>query len=185
MDNSGRPSTGRAGPRGKPALLADNACVTRAKPPHESTPFGRLDEGPLNRILGYQLAQANVAAGEVFAGQVGDVFELRPVEFTVLALVHQNPGLTPGQLATALSVTPSNITMWIDRLHKRGWVDRELNVKDRRSQHLHVTAEGAEIARQATERLFEGEHQALSALSPGERMLLIELLHKMARCRSR
>lgn len=140
----------------------------------------------MSRILGYQLAQASIAASEVFAGQVGEVFELRPVEFTVLALVHQNPGLTPGQLATtALSVTPSNITMWIDRLHRRGWVDREMNVKDRRSQHLRVTAEGADIACQATERLSAGEHQALSGLTAGERMLMIELLRKLARCRSR
>lgn len=161
--------------------------VTRS-PPHppapDQTPFGRLDEGPLHRILGYQLAQASVAAGEVFAGQVGQVFELRPVEFTVLALVHQNPGLTAGQLAAALAVTPSNITMWIDRLQKRGWVEREPNQKDRRSQHIRATAAGAEVARQATERLFEGEHHAVSGLTPGERMLLIELLRKVARSRT-
>lgn len=149
----------------------------------EQTPAGRLDEGPLHRILGYQLAQAAVATSAVFHAQVAQVFDLREVEYTVLALVHQNPGLTGGKLAAALAVTPSNITMWIDRLEKRGLVTREPHAQDRRSLHIGTTPAGAELVRQATERLFEGEHQQLSSLTAGERMLLIELLHKVARSR--
>lgn len=167
----------------------DNGAVTRSTmmsagdPVVPRTAGGRLEEGPLHRILGYQLAQAAVVTRAVFEAQVAQAFGLRPVEYTVLALVHQNPGLTGGKLAAALAVTPSNITMWIDRLDQRGLVTRGANSADRRSLHIHATPAGAELVRQATERLFEGEHQRLSALTPGERMLLVELLHKVAHSR--
>jgi hypothetical protein len=36
----------------------------------------------------------------------------------------------------------------------------------------------------ATRSVLEGEHEALGNLSPGERMMLIELLHKVAASRS-
>lgn len=148
------------------------------------TPAGQLGEGPLHRILGYRLAQATVTTLQVFEAQVAEAFDLRPVEFTVLALVHENPGVTGGQLATALSVTPSNITMWIDRLSKRGFVEREPHPQDRRALHIRISAAGADVVRQATERLFEGEHHAMAALTPGERMLLVELLDKVGRART-
>lgn len=158
---------------------------TPPSPPVPARPSGRagLEEGPLQRILGYRLAQATVTSLEVFETQVAEPFDLRPVEYTVLALVHHNPGLTGGQLATALAVTPSNITMWIDRLSRRGFVEREPHARDRRSLHIHITPAGADVVRQATERLFEGEHTAIPELTPGERMLLNELLEKVARAR--
>lgn len=161
-------------------------AVTRrpvASPPTAAKPS--LDEGLLQRILGYRLAQAAVTTGQVFEARVAQAFELRPVEFTVLALVHQNPGVTGGQLASALAVTPPNITMWIDRLSKRGYVEREPHPGDRRAMHIRTTPAGDEVVRQATEQLFEGEHHALAALTTGERMLLAELLDKVARARAR
>lgn len=142
-----------------------------------------LDEGLLQRILGYRVAQAAVTTMQIFETRVAEVFDLRPVEFTVLALVHHNPGITGSQLAGALAVTPPNITMWIDRLSKRGYVEREPHSRDRRVLHIRITPAGEEVVRQAIEKLFEGEHHALSALTTGERMLLAELLDKVARAR--
>ena len=133
----------------------------------------------LASVLGYQLAQAAVAANAVFMRQVGDVLDLRPVEYTILALVHENPGLSSARLAQMLSVSPPNITVWIDRLAGRGWVRREPSAIDRRERLLHATAEGAALAGQATRRLVDGEREAFAHLSVGERAILIELLRKL------
>lgn len=59
----------------------------------ETTPFGRLAEAGMHRIIGYQLAQAAIATTQVFITQVGSPFDLRPVEFTILSLVDENPGV--------------------------------------------------------------------------------------------
>jgi len=144
------------------------------------TPEGGLGEAALKHIIGYQLAQATITTTEVFQTQVGGPFDLRPVEFTVLTLIHENPGVSGKQLARALAVTPPNITMWIDRLEGRALVTRERSATDGRAQHLRVTPQGATLARNAVQRLLDGERQALAALSPGERAILVELLHKAA-----
>ena len=147
------------------------------------TPEGGLGEAALKHIVGYQLAQAAITTTEVFQTQVGDPFDVRPVEFTILTLIHENPGVSGKQLARALAVTPPNITMWIDRLEGRALVARERSPTDGRAQHLRVTPQGAALARSAVQRLLDGERQALAALSPAERAILVELLHKAALCR--
>jgi DNA-binding MarR family transcriptional regulator len=162
-------------------------AVMTPKPtsPRELTPAGRLDEGGVHGILGYQLAQASIVTSRVFTERIGAVFELRPVEFTILVLVDGNPGVSARQLADALAVTPPNITMWIDKLERRGHIERERSSTDRRAQHIRATAQGSALARKAVGLVIEAEQGALAALSPAERAMLVELLHKVARCRRR
>ena len=142
---------------------------------------GEAVPAALASVLGYQLAQATVAANAVFARQVGEALGLRPVEYTILALVHENPGLSAARLAQMLSVSPPNITVLIDRLAGHGWVQREPSTTDRRERLLHATADGAQLAVQATERLVAGERRAFAHLSAGERAILGELLQKLGR----
>jgi DNA-binding MarR family transcriptional regulator len=159
----------------------------RRSPPAEpdATPAGHLVEARVHDVLGYQLAQATIATSAVFKAQVGDVFELRPVEYTLLTLIQGNPGGSPARLAQALAVTAPNITMWIDRLVKRGLVQRSASTTDRRVQKLEVTPAGARLAEEATQLLLEGERAAFEHLSVAERGMLIELLHKVARRKAR
>lgn len=146
----------------------------------EATPAGRLIEAKLHHVLGYQLAQASISTASVFMQLVGEPFGLRPVEFTVLSLINENPGSSLVRLAQALAVTAPNITMWIDRLEERGLVQRERSETDRRAQHLHVTPQGRQLVAKATQQLHDGERELLAHLSEGERTILIELLHKVA-----
>ena len=150
---------------------------------YDTTPAGRLSEASLHLVLGYQLAQATIVTNAVFAQRVGEPYELRPVEYTVLALIHENPDVSATRLAKALAVTAPNIAAWIDRLEKRGLVQRIPHATDRRTQHLRATPQGATLARKATESVLTGEQGALVGLSKGERMILVELLHKLAMCR--
>jgi DNA-binding MarR family transcriptional regulator len=151
----------------------------------DTTPAGRLDEARLHDVLGYQMAQAAIVTDAVFKAQVGQPFGLRPVEYTVLTLIVENPGGSLVRLARALAVTAPNITMWIDRLESRGLVRREQSTRDRRSQVLHATDEGIALARGATQRILDAEREALAAhLSAGERAILLELLHKVACARA-
>ncbi len=134
----------------------------------------------LSGVLGYLLAQASTAANGVFAREVGEQMALRPVEYTILAVVRESPGLSSARLAEMLAVTPANITFWIDRLAKRGLVVREPSLTDRRERELHPTDEGAELAAQATRALVAAEGEAFAHLSAGERAILAELLQKLA-----
>lgn len=148
--------------------------------PSEATPAGQLAEARLHHVMGYQLAQATIATTVVYMKQVGEPFDLRPVEYTLLSLINENPDGSSAQLAQALAVTAPNITMWIDKLEGRGFVQRQRSETDKRAQHLRLTPKGADLVVQATQRLLDGEREAFAHLSPGERTILIELLHKVA-----
>jgi len=147
------------------------------------TPAGGLGEAKLNQILGYQLAQAAIVTYSVFERLVRSPLDLRPVEYTILTLVKENPGVSPAQLSKALAVTRPNITSWIDKLERRGLVTREKNVSDGRAQHLRATERGSALAAKTTRILVDGERQAFSTLTPVEQMMLTELLHKLAQAR--
>lgn len=168
------------------ALRKNRDMKPRTDATLDTTPAGRLDEGLMGPIVGYQLAQAAVTTNQVFAAAaLGAEVDLRQVEFTILALVDANPDLLATTLARALAVTPPNITMWLDRLGSRGLVERVRSATDRRAQHLRTTPAGAATAARLAQRVAEAEQAALGGLSPGERAMLLELLHKVARCRGR
>lgn len=148
------------------------------------TPAGRMEEAGLQRVLGYQLAQAALVTDAIFFEQVGTPFNLRPVEYTVLTLIAENPGGSLVRLARALSVTPPNITAIVDRLEGKGLVAREASEQDRRAHVLHVTPKGAELVRKATQRIVAAESATLP-LSAAEQAILAELLHKVALARGK
>lgn len=154
-----------------------------ASPPPQITPGGRLVEGELAQVLGYQLAQASVLTERVFQQRVAEPLGLRKVEFTALSLVASNEGLTAAQLGAALAFTAPNTAAWIERLVRQGLVIREQHAQDRRALHIRTTPEGRALLAQALAAIREGEALALARLSAGERLMLSELLHKAAQCR--
>jgi DNA-binding MarR family transcriptional regulator len=139
-------------------------------------------DGPQG-LLGYQLAMAAISTRGVFTRLVGAPLALRPVEYTVLALIRNHPDISPARLAQALSVSAPNITLWIDKLAQRGLVAREKNRNDKRAQHLRVTPRGEQLTAMATRQLIDGERAEYGNLSSGERAILIELLKKVASAR--
>lgn len=157
--------------------------MRRSPDPADHTPQARLSEGCVHPIVGYQLAQAAVATTQVFMQQVGRPLKLRPVEFTILALVRDNPDATARQIARALAMTPPNIAVWLEKLESRGLVTRTRSERDARMQHIRATPAGAALALKAAARLAEGERAALTSLTPVEQAMLVELLHKTALAR--
>jgi DNA-binding MarR family transcriptional regulator len=156
-----------------------------AASPADLTPQGQLEEGGIHDVLGYQLAQASILTTEAFQVSVGKPLGLRKVEFTILQLVQQNAPVTATKLAKALAVTTPGVTIWLDKLEKRGLLVRERGDVDRRTQNLSITRKGQTLVASALEALRQADGEILSHLSPGERHMLLELLQKVARLRKR
>jgi DNA-binding MarR family transcriptional regulator len=162
-----------------------NARMTQKRATRfDMTPAGQLEEARLQKVLGYQLAQAAIVTDAIFFEHAGKPFNLRPVEYTVLTLIAENPGGSLARLARALSVTPPNITAIVDRVEAKGLIVRKASEEDRRAQVLHVTAKGAEVVRKATQKIVEAESATLP-LTAGEQAILAELLHKVAMARGK
>lgn len=135
-------------------------------------------------LVGYQIAQAGIVTDQVFDERIG-TGGLRRVELTILALILDNPGVTARQLARALAVTPPNIAIWLDRLASRDLVTRTRSEADARVQHLRLTEAGSTLVQHSTQRLLDGEREALAGLTSAEHAMLLQLLHKVALARRR
>jgi DNA-binding MarR family transcriptional regulator len=141
---------------------------------------GGLDQSRLTHLIGYAASRATIELKKVFQKHLGPL-ELKAVEFSILVLVASNERVNQKRLGESLDVSPPNMAITLDRMAERGWVDRVRSTEDRRAQLIHLTAAGRGLVRRAETIAATMENDATSVLSEAERLLLIELLLKVAR----
>ena len=78
-----------------------------------------VDQSRLQRFLGYRLTRAEIHIHKLFARRVAEL-DLKPSEFSILVLIHSNPGIYLRQLGEALDISPSNLVPVVERLVQRG-----------------------------------------------------------------
>jgi len=139
-----------------------------------------LDQSGLLHLVGYAATRASVQLKKTFAKHLGPL-ELKAVEFSILTLVADNKEVNQKQLCQALDLSPPNLAVMLDRLAARGLLERVRGTVDRRAQIIHLTAAGRDLQQRARKIAATMEHDATRVLSEGERLLLIELLHRVAR----
>ncbi len=139
-----------------------------------------LDQSRLTHLVGYAATRASVELKKTFRKHLGPL-ELKAVEFSILVLVAANPRANQKQLGQSLEVSAPNMAITLDRMVERGWVERVRSTEDRRAQLVHLTAAGQQLVQRAEEIASRMEDEATGVLSRAERLLLIELLLKVAR----
>lgn len=150
----------------------------RAAPTADPASVG-LDASRLTHLVGYASSRAAIEMRKVFARHMQPL-DLKVVDFSILMLVAANPQVNQKQIGQALDISAPNMAVTLDRLVERGWVQRVRSEKDRRAQHIHLTAAGRELVQRAEKISLTMEDAALRMLSSAERALLIELLLKVA-----
>lgn len=145
---------------------------------------GGLDQSGLMHLLGYAATRASVELKKSFQRHLGPL-KLKAVEFSVLVLVDTNAEVNQKQLGQALDVSAPNLAVTLDRMVEQGWVRRERSERDRRAQLVRLTPAGQALVTRARKIAQTMEHDALKVLTPAERALMIELLHRVAAGRAR
>jgi len=97
--------------------------------------------GPLGKRLGYLMRRAQLAIFEDFIASCSE-YDIRPGQYSVLTLVEHNPGASQTQIAEAVGIKKTNFVALIDRLERRGLVQRKTMPNDRRSHALYLTDAG-------------------------------------------
>lgn len=138
----------------------------------------QVDTGFLETLVGYNTRRATLVIVEAFIRHMA-VYDLKPVEFSVLSLIHHNPGITSRQLCASLSIQPPNLVGMINALQKRSLITRRPHPHDGRAMGLHLTPTGQTLVLQAERTASELERQATAGLSAAERKTLIQLLRKI------
>lgn len=87
--------------------------------------------------------------------------------------------LTPTDLARSQMMTSGGMTAVIDRVERRGLVDRAPNPADRRGSLVRLTADGRAVVERAMARHVEAERGIVSGLATRERDQLARLLRSL------
>jgi DNA-binding MarR family transcriptional regulator len=143
-------------------------------------PAGTLDQSELKKYPGYFLARARFIAFRTFERSIGSVYELRPVEFSLMLLLGSNTDVTQSQLSTALGVAPPNMTTILRRLESRGLIERSRAEADKRMQFITLTEAGRALIQEAHAVGKTMDKAWLGKLTRAEQAMLLELLGKVS-----
>lgn len=105
---------------------------------------------------------------------------LNALDAQTLALVDASPGCGQGEVARDLNVAMTTMSSAVDRLVKKGLVERRRPQDDRRAVELTATSKGRDVLADQKAAYRKACHAMLRALDPGERIEIIRLTEKIA-----
>ncbi len=133
----------------------------------------------LASIIGYRLRRAQLAVFQDFL-ETFERMQLRPAEFSVLALLARTPGRKQSEIAAQLGIKRANFVTLMDGLERRGLAERRKVVGDKRSHSLHLTPAGARFVERMVKVWAEHEQRFIGRLGgPAARNQLLELLERI------
>ena len=137
-----------------------------------------VDASYLQTLMGYNARRVSLQVIELFNERMA-VYDLSPVDFSVLSLVHHNPGITSRQLCSTLSLLPPNLVGKISLMEKRDLLMRKPHPDDGRAIGLHLTIAGNRMMQQAEITATQLELDVSSKLNVAEAKTLLRLLQKV------
>jgi DNA-binding MarR family transcriptional regulator len=138
----------------------------------------KIDTSYLESLLGYNARRAALEIIGLFLQRMA-IYDLRPVDFSVLSLITHNPGISSRQLCSELNILPPNLVGMINTLEKRELILRKPHPSDGRVVGLHLSDVGSKLMKNAEQTAKELEEEAASKLTSNERKTLMRLLQKI------
>lgn len=137
-----------------------------------------FDVGRLDEIIGFHLRMAHGAVYRHFTETFSEL-DLTQKQVSVLWLIEDHPDIAQADIGRLLQMDRATVMAIVNRLQKRGFVERGDVKEDRRRQTLHLTEAGREALVSAREAILEHENWLKSRFTPGETAMLIELLRRI------
>lgn len=153
-----------------PGKAKPSAAEQRAEDSKQHTP---LWDRP--GFLIRRLHQIHVA---VFLEEIAED-NITPVQFGLLSVLSDSPGLDQLSLAEELGIDRANVADVLNRLETRGLVKRVSSTEDKRRKLCTVTPEGLAFVRKHFANMRRAQERMLSPLNAQERvefMRMIQLL---------
>lgn len=130
------------------------------------------------RVLFTRLARASLLLN-LLQQECLEPMNLTFVEYSVLRVLREGR-LSPSRLADAVVRTTGGMTKLLDRLERRGLVERVPDPEDRRGVLVAITPDGRELADKASAAYSVGRDRILRRLTAGERKAIETGLERLA-----
>ncbi len=130
---------------------------------------------PYEDCVVYLLAKAYQRAHAVAKRRLA-VYGLTPVQQLVLAAVHQEEGISAGDLGKKLTLDPATLSGILDRMAERGWILKQTDPADKRLLQISLTDEARDLGPTLMRERDKANDEILADLSFEEKVLLKRLL---------
>lgn len=122
------------------------------------------------QMAGHLIRRLHQLSMQVFLSETQAAgFDLTSVQFAALDAVALQPGIDQASLAVAISFDRATIGGVVDRLERKGLVQRVVSAQDRRARQLHLTPEGKDMLAAVKPVVVALQADILALLSPAER----------------
>jgi len=139
-----------------------------------------LDLGVLNGHLGYFIRRLQLWVFQDFIRTLAPI-DIGPAQYSVLAVIAANPGLSQADLADRLGIERARLVRLLDRLDQRGLTRRLNSRTDRRSHALRLTPAGQRTLRRAKMLASAHEVRLAERLGAERRRLLLDAMKNFER----
>lgn len=139
----------------------------------------KLNLSYLEGTVGYSIRRAQIAVFQDILACFDDK-SITLVQFSVLAVLEDNPEITQTELAEALAVERPRIVPIINALEERGLAKRTIREDDKRNRRLMLTPRGQALLKQLKERFAKHERRLVEVLG-GTTSKLLLTLHALTR----
>ncbi|GEC79108.1 MarR family winged helix-turn-helix transcriptional regulator [Flavobacterium aquatile] len=136
----------------------------------------------LNNVIFYNIEQA-IKTYRMYAQKQIKSHDLKITvdQWLVLKSLKENPKANQQELAETVFKDTASITRIIDLLVKSEFVEREINLNDRRKFDLMITSNGEKILAKTHVIVLENRKKALNGISENDIKILNETLQKITK----
>lgn len=136
----------------------------------------------LNNVIFYNIEQA-IKTYRMYAQKQIKSHNLKITidQWLVLKSLRENPNATQQELGETVFKDTASITRIIDLLVKSEFVEREINLNDRRKFDLKITSNGEKILAETHSIVLENRKKALDGISENDIRILNKTLKKITK----
>jgi DNA-binding MarR family transcriptional regulator len=128
--------------------------------------------------LGYLISDTARLLRTVFDRRVR-ALGLTRAQWLVLTRLHRRPGSSQSELAEMMEVEKATAGRHLDRLERKGWIERRADKIDRRIKRIYLTQEAERVHRRMWRVAEDTVEDALHDLSAAEAAALLDLMRRV------
>ena len=113
------------------------------------------------------------------ANKLIESYKLNPTEFAVLELLYHKGRQPIQKIGQKILLSSGSMTYVVDKLEKKGLIERVYCTEDKRITYMSITAGGKELIEEIFPSHEKKLNELMSSLSESEQDMAIELLRKL------
>lgn len=134
----------------------------------------------LSDMAGHLIRRLHQQSTSIFAQRTQEIgFDLTPIQFAALDAIYTNHGSDQASIAEMIGYDRATIGGVIDRLVTKSLVRRVVNLQDRRSRELSLTAKGSKVRLALVPIVQNLQKEILKPLNKADQENLIKLMRQV------